>query len=103
MATKRNGIIIEIGREGPPGSFRRDPRARFSSNTRSLKRLCKVVFSRWATNISLLRIYRCNLSCTHDRAPWLFSELQGVAKMEMARQTGLSVPTVRKYLKMLEV
>ncbi len=26
----------------------------------------------------------------------------GVAKKEMARQTGLSVPTVRKYLKMIE-
>jgi len=28
---------------------------------------------------------------------------EGVAKKEMARRTGLSVPTVRKYLKMLEV
>ncbi len=27
---------------------------------------------------------------------------KGVAKKEMARRTGLSVPTVRKYLKMLE-
>ena len=28
---------------------------------------------------------------------------EGVAKKEMARRTGLSVPTVRKYLKMIEV
>ncbi len=28
---------------------------------------------------------------------------EGVAKKEIARRTGLSVPTVRKYLKMLEV
>ena len=27
---------------------------------------------------------------------------EGVAKKEMARRTGLSVPTVRKYLKMIE-
>ena len=27
---------------------------------------------------------------------------KGVAKKEMARRTGLSVPTVRKYLKMIE-
>ena len=27
---------------------------------------------------------------------------EGVAKKEMARRTGLAVPTVRKYLKMLE-
>jgi len=26
----------------------------------------------------------------------------GVAKKELARRTGLSVPTVRKYLKMIE-
>ncbi len=28
---------------------------------------------------------------------------EGVAKKEMARRTGLSVPTVRKYLKMIEM
>jgi DNA-binding CsgD family transcriptional regulator len=27
---------------------------------------------------------------------------EGVAKKEMARRTGLSVPTIRKYLKMIE-
>ena len=27
---------------------------------------------------------------------------EGVAKKEMARRTGLSVPTVRKYLKLIE-
>ncbi len=27
---------------------------------------------------------------------------EGVAKKEMARRTGLSVPTVRKYLKMID-
>ncbi len=27
---------------------------------------------------------------------------EGVAKKEMARRTGLSVPTVRKYLKMMD-
>ncbi len=27
---------------------------------------------------------------------------EGVVKKEMARRTGLSVPTVRKYLKMIE-
>ena len=27
---------------------------------------------------------------------------EGVAKKEVARRTGLSVPTVRKYLKMIE-
>ena len=33
----------------------------------------------------------------------LIPRYKGVAKKEMARRTGLSVPTVRKYLKMLEV
>ena len=28
---------------------------------------------------------------------------EGIAKKEMARRTRLSVPTVRKYLKMMEV
>ncbi len=27
---------------------------------------------------------------------------EGIAKKEMARRTGLAVPTVRKYLKMIE-
>ena len=34
---------------------------------------------------------------------WLVRMMrEGVAKKEMARRTGLSVPTVRKYLKMIE-
>ena len=38
-----------------------------------------------------------------DRADLVRMMGEGVAKKEMARRTGLSVPTVRKYLKMLEV
>ncbi len=37
-----------------------------------------------------------------DRANLVRMMGEGVAKKEMARRTGLSVPTVRKYLKMIE-
>ncbi len=37
------------------------------------------------------------------RAELVKMRREGIAKKEMARRTGLSVPTVRKYLKMLEV
>ena len=32
----------------------------------------------------------------------IFVRREGVAKKKMAKRTGLSVPTVRKYLKMIE-